>query len=94
MKDIDVIYSNKAIDYNDSLKIMEMRVSDIISKKKKELIWFLYHDHIYTMGTSGNKKEIHSKINIPLIKTNRGGKVTYHGPGQQIVYFFVIPFII
>ena len=89
MKDIDVKYSNKAIDYNDSLKFMETRVSDIISKKKKELIWFLYHDHIYTMGTSGNEKEIHSKINIPLIKTNRGGKVTYHGPGQQIVYFLI-----
>ena len=89
MKNIEIKYSTKAVDYNDSLQFMEKRVIDIISNKKKELIWFLYHDHIYTMGTSGNEKEIHSKINIPLIKTNRGGKVTYHGPGQQVVYFLI-----
>ena len=89
MKNIEINYSSKAVDYQYSLNFMERRVSDIISQKKDELIWFLNHNHIYTMGTSGTKEEVHSKINIPLIKTNRGGRVTYHGPGQQIVYFLI-----
>ena len=89
MKNIEINYSSKAVDYQYSLNFMERRVSDIISQKKDELIWFLNHNHIYTMGTSGTKEEVHSKINIPLIKTNRGGRITYHGPGQQIVYFLI-----
>ena len=68
---------------------MEKRVVDINLNNKKELIWFLCHDHIYTIGTSGSKSEIREKITYPVIKTNRGGKITYHGPGQRIVYFLI-----
>ncbi len=89
IENIEIKYSNQRVDYIDSLKIMEKRVEEINSNYEKELIWFLSHDHIYTMGTSGNKKEVHSKIDIPLIKTNRGGKITYHGPGQRIIYFLI-----
>ena len=86
---IEIKFSKKKVDYNNSINIMEKRVSDILLNKKKELIWFLNHDHIYTMGTSSKKNEILSKINIPLVKTNRGGKITYHGPGQRIIYFII-----
>ena len=86
---IQIDHSTNVVDYQGSIQFMEKRVLDISLKKEKELIWFLNHNHIYTMGTSGTKKEIRSKINIPFLKTNRGGKVTYHGPGQRIVYFLI-----
>ena len=86
---IEVDRSFNTVKYEDALQYMENRVTRIITKKEKELIWFLNHENIYTIGTSGSENEIISKINIPYIKTNRGGKITYHGPGQRIVYFLI-----
>ena len=86
---IEIINSIKTIDYQESFNIMEKRIIDISLNKQKELIWFLSHDHMYTMGTSAHKTEIHTDINIPIISTNRGGKTTYHGPGQRIIYFLI-----
>jgi len=88
-ENIEIINSKTQVDYSESLKFMENRVYAINQKKAKELIWFLNHDHIYTIGTSGNKNEIHTANNIPIVETNRGGKVTYHGPGQRIIYFMI-----
>ena len=67
---------------------MESRLLDINENKANDLIWLLEHDDIYTAGTSYNENEILDK-NINLIKTNRGGKITYHGPGQLICYFVI-----
>jgi len=89
MSNIEIINSNQLIDYSDSIKMMERRVYDVHQGYKKELIWFLNHDHIYTQGTSSSKKEVLQKTNTPIITTNRGGKITYHGPGQRIVYFII-----
>lgn len=89
LEDIQINHSTNAVEYQDSIQFMEKRVLDILLKKEKELIWFLNHNHIYTIGTSGTEKEIRTKINIPFLKTNRGGKVTYHGPGQRVVYFLI-----
>ena len=86
---IEIKQSNSLIDYNESINIMEKRIVDIYNGKSKELIWFLNYDNIYTMGTSANKDEIHNSAIIPVISTNRGGKTTYHGPGQRIVYFLI-----
>ena len=69
--------------------MMEKRVIDIYLENNHELIWFLNHHSIYTMGTSANTNEIHKSANIPIISTNRGGKTTYHGPGQRIVYLLI-----
>ena len=88
-KNVEIKYSNSLENYVDSIKFMENRVSKIYTNKKKELIWFLYHDNIYTMGTSASDNEVLAKTNIPIISTNRGGKITYHGPGQRIVYFLI-----
>ena len=89
MKNIETLISNKIINYKDSIKKMERRVEDIFLGKKKELIWFLYHDHIITQGVNASKNEIIKKTILPVVKTNRGGKTTYHGPGQRIVYFLI-----
>ena len=77
------------VDYEKSIEFMQTRVNEIITESKEELIWFLNHDHIYTQGTSASKNEILKKNKIQIVKTNRGGKTTYHGPGQRIIYFII-----
>ncbi len=83
--DIEIKKSIKPVKYISAIKIMEERMEDIFQGKKKELIWILEHEEIYTGGTSYKEIEILNK-SINFIKTNRGGKVTYHGPGQLVVY--------
>ena len=65
---------------------MESRVEDIIKNKSRELLWFLNHNHIFTQGTSASKDEVLNSNVIEVIKANRGGKTTYHGPGQLVGY--------
>ena len=77
------------VDYEKSIDLMRARVNQISNGSKEELIWFLNHDHVYTQGTSASADEILKKNQIRIIKTNRGGKTTYHGPGQRIVYFVI-----
>ena len=77
------------VDYEKSVEFMKSRVSEIMVESKEELLWFLNHDHIYTQGTSASKNEILEKNKIKIVKTNRGGKTTYHGPGQRIIYFII-----
>ena len=77
------------VNYEQSVEFMKSRVSEIITESKEELIWFVNHDHIYTQGTSAAKNEILKKNKIQIVKTNRGGKTTYHGPGQRIIYFII-----
>ena len=86
---IDIKTSNHNIEYFDALKFMEKKVEKILDNNENEMMWFLNHNHVYTCGTSADKNEILSKTNIPILQTNRGGKTTYHGPGQRIVYFMI-----
>ena len=83
---IEIKKSQNPVKYEDAISFMEDRLKDIDLKKVDDLIWVLEHDHIYTSGTSYNENEIIDK-SINIIKTNRGGKITYHGPGQLICYF-------
>ena len=83
---IEVKSSVKPIDYLESIKILEKRVHDVFLDKKDEFLWILEHNSVYTAGTSANRKDLLDK-NIPVIKTNRGGKYTCHSPGQKVVYF-------
>jgi lipoyl(octanoyl) transferase len=85
---IEIKKSIKPIKYDDAIKFLEQRLMSINSNKKGDLIWILEHEEIYTAGTSYNEEEILNK-DINLIKTNRGGKITYHGPGQLICYFVI-----
>ena len=83
---MEVKYSKKPVDYAESMKILEKRVQDVLSGKKRELLWLLEHYTVYTGGTSSNEKDLLDK-DIKIIKTNRGGKYTLHSPGQKVVYF-------
>ena len=83
---IEVKISVKPIDYIKSVNILEQRAYEVSIGKKEELLWVLEHNHVYTAGTSSKNEDLLNK-KIKVIKTNRGGKHTYHGPGQKIVYF-------
>ena len=83
---IEVKKSTKLMDYNVALKFLEKRVENVINGKKPELLWILEHKPIFTAGTSSKENEILNK-KISVSKTSRGGKITYHGPGQRVVYF-------
>ena len=85
---IEIKKSIKPVKYDTAIKFLEERLIDISNNEKSELVWLLEHEEIYTGGTSYKKEEILNK-NINIIKTNRGGKITYHGPGQLICYFVI-----
>ena len=85
---IEIKKSQKPVKYEDALKLMEKRLLEIHQKKSNDLIWVLEHEDLYTAGTSSKNNEIIDK-SIKILKTNRGGKITYHGPGQLICYFVI-----
>ena len=83
---IEIKKSVKTVNYFDAINLLESRLQKLYENKEKELIWTLTHNQIFTAGTSYSEKEILDK-SIKVINTNRGGKITYHGPGQLICYF-------
>ena len=85
---IEIKKSRKPIKYSYAINFLEKRLVEINKNTTNELIWLLSHPSTYTAGTRYNKKEILDK-KIKIIKTNRGGKITLHNPGQKIVYFVI-----
>jgi len=85
---IEIKKSTKPVEYKEAIDFLQKRLLQVNQKKKTELIWILEHPSIYTAGTNYDESEILDK-SINVIKTNRGGKVTYHGPGQSIFYFVI-----
>ena len=85
---IEIKNSQKPVKYDDALRIMEKRLLEINQNNSNDLIWVLEHEDLYTAGTSYKENEILDK-SIKIFKTNRGGKITYHGPGQLICYFVI-----
>jgi len=83
---IEIKKSIKPINYFKAIDLLEKRLDDLHKNKGKELIWILEHNEIFTAGTSYSENEILDN-SIKLIKTNRGGKITCHAPGQLICYF-------
>ena len=83
---IEIKKSIKPVNYFDAINILESRLKDLYENNEQELIWILEHNEIFTAGTSYKKNEIIDK-SIKILETNRGGKITYHGPGQLICYF-------
>ena len=85
---IEIKKSEKPVIYEDAKKMMEERLLNVDQNKSNELIWTLEHPDIYTAGTSFSESDILDK-SIKILETNRGGKITYHGPGQLICYFVI-----
>ena len=85
---IEIKRSIKPVNYLDAIKFLEDRVVKINKNQADELIWILEHPSIFTAGTSFSKNDILDK-SINIIKTTRGGKITWHGPGQLICYLVI-----
>ena len=85
---IEIKKSKNPVKYRDAIEFMKRRLRDIDQEKSNDLIWTLQHEDIYTGGTSFDENEIIDKT-IKVVKTNRGGKITYHGPGQLVFYFVI-----
>ena len=85
--DIEFKISKNPVNYKKALRLLEKRVNRV-KEGGRELVWFLEHPVTYTAGIRSKKEEILDK-SINVIKTNRGGKITLHNPGQQIVYFVI-----
>ena len=83
---IEIKKSIKPVNYYDAINILESRLKDLYENNEQELIWILEHNEVFTAGTSYKENEIIDK-SIKILETNRGGKITYHGPGQLICYF-------
>lgn len=81
----ELMRSEGFVAYPEALEIMEARVHGILDGSKRELLWFLEHAPLYTLGRSGSSQEI-LRADVPVFETGRGGKATYHGPGQRVVY--------
>ena len=73
-------------DYDDSLQSMK---SHIREEDFKDEIWFLEHPPVFTLGTAADQKHILNAKDIPVVQSDRGGEVTYHGPGQLVIYFMI-----
>ena len=85
---IEIKISKKPIEYNKAINYLEKRVRSVQENNGDELLWVLSHPSTYTAGISSKNTEILDK-KIKVIKTNRGGKITWHGPGQKIFYFVI-----
>ena len=82
-------HEKKFVDYSFAEKVMSKRVEGIIANQKTELVWFLEHNNIYTLGTSAKSSDFKYEASIPVYQTQRGGQITYHGPGQRVIYLLL-----
>ncbi len=73
-------------DYEDSFLMMKSQIKE---EDFKNEIWFLEHPPVFTLGTAADKKHILDPKGIPIVQSDRGGEVTYHGPGQLVIYFLI-----
>ena len=85
---IDIKKSTKSVNYNRAIQFLEKKVNKVIDNKSNEFIWILEHPYTFTGGKTYNKSEIIDK-KINVIESSRGGKITWHGPGQLICYFVI-----
>lgn len=86
---LEWVTSLEPVAYEEAVRAMEERVEAIADGKASELVWLLEHPHLYTAGTSAREGELIDPGPLPVYPTGRGGRLTYHGPGQRIVYVMV-----
>lgn len=86
---MQITISQKPVEYSEALEHMERRVEAIIAGRESEEIWLLEHKPVYTAGTSAKKEELLNNRGFPVFNVGRGGRYTYHGPGQRICYLML-----
>lgn len=75
--------------YPETLAAMEARAAAIRAGAARELVWLLEHPPLYTAGTSADPAELFNPLGFPVYEAGRGGRYTYHGPGQRVVYLLL-----
>jgi lipoyl(octanoyl) transferase len=78
--------ASEPIEYPDAIAFMEDRVERIRIGAAPELVWLLEHPPLYTAGTSARPEELLVEGRFPVFASGRGGRYTYHGPGQRVAY--------
>jgi len=78
--------SDGLVPYAEALSLMEERTEAILAGQAGELVWLLEHEPVYTAGTSAQEADLLRAGGLPVFQTGRGGKHTYHGPGQRVAY--------
>jgi lipoyl(octanoyl) transferase len=84
--DIEWRVSDAPVAYEEALRFMEERVAAIREGTAGECIWLLEHPPLFTAGTSADPSELFNPLDFPVYKAGRGGRYTYHGPGQRVGY--------
>ncbi len=79
----------KSLGLRDYDGVWQSMKSHIREENFKNEIWFLEHTPVFTLGTAADQKHILNAKGIPVIQSDRGGEVTYHGPGQLVIYFMI-----
>ena len=81
--------SESPVPYEEALAVMEERAAAIRSGEASECVWLLEHPPLFTAGTSADPAELINPLNFPVYKAGRGGRYTYHGPGQRVGYLML-----
>ena len=84
--DIEWKISDGLVPYDEALAFMERRAAAIRDGTAKECIWLLQHPPLFTAGTSADLSELINPLGFPVHEAGRGGRYTYHGPGQRVGY--------
>ncbi|HXG99917.1 MAG TPA: lipoyl(octanoyl) transferase LipB [Sphingomicrobium sp.] len=84
--DVELCISEGLTDYAAALAAMEERAAAVRAGSAQELLWLIEHPPLFTAGTSADPAELFNPLGFPVHAAGRGGRYTYHGPGQRVVY--------
>jgi lipoyl(octanoyl) transferase len=84
--EIEWVLSGEPVPYETAVEAMDARVAAILDGSAPETVWLLEHPPLYTAGTSAVPVELIEPSRFPVFRTGRGGRFTYHGPGQRVAY--------
>jgi len=87
--DIEWRVSEGLVPYEEALRFMEERAAAIRTGDARECVWLVEHAPLFTAGTSADPAELFNPLDFPVFDAGRGGRYTYHGPGQRVVYVMV-----
>lgn len=83
---VEWIHANEPVDYEAAVAWMDARAQAVRDGVERESVWLLEHPSLYTAGTSARSDELVDAGGLPVFRTGRGGRYTYHGPGQRVAY--------
>ena len=86
MDDVEWKISDDLVPYAEALAVMDARAAAIRAGSAPEYIWLLEHPPLFTAGTSADPAELSNPMGLPVHAAGRGGRYTYHGPGQRVGY--------